>query len=219
MFRRPNTMPPPPMSRDIFSMGACVRVDASTTSKGGIGFVSAVHPEQRKVDVNYNENAIGIINSSPFIDEGRSHAHVYAPSDDTGTTRSGCHRGAAVVSGRRRRAAVVTPPPPPRAVQKRNRPKNIDNAIKESRSWLSSEGPHPVLQMLKEGKENKEQGWLRRDVKKALQLPSMPDGQLKSPEKRLLSQIIGGTSALTPSKTKGFNTTLDHAYAWDKSRS
>ena len=160
MFRRPNTKPPHPMSRDVFSMAACVRVDASTTSKGGIGFVSAVHPEQRKVDVNYNENAIGIINSSPFIDEGRSHAHVYAPSDDTGTTRSGCHRGAAVVSGRRRRAAVVTPPPPPRAVQKRNRPKNIDNAIKESRSWLSSEGPHPVLQMLKEGKENKEQGWL-----------------------------------------------------------
>ena len=74
MLRRPHVKPPPPMSRDIFSMGACVRVDASTTSKGGIGFVSAVYPEERKVDVKYNENAIGITNSSPFIDEGRLHA-------------------------------------------------------------------------------------------------------------------------------------------------
>ena len=140
-------------------MGACVRVDASTTSKGGVGFVSAVHPEERKVDVKYNENAIGITNSSPFIDEGRLHAHVYAPSDDNGT-RSGRHRGAAV-------AVVVTPPPPPRAravvgSRKRKRPKSrsIYDAIKESRSGPSSEGPHPVLQMLKVGKENKEQGWL-----------------------------------------------------------
>ena len=77
MFRRPNTKPPPPMSRDIFSMGACVRVDPSTTSKGGIGFVSAVHTEERKVDVKYNENSIGIINSSPFIDEERLHAQSF----------------------------------------------------------------------------------------------------------------------------------------------
>ncbi|OEU10424.1 hypothetical protein FRACYDRAFT_247520 [Fragilariopsis cylindrus CCMP1102] len=99
-------MPPPPMSRDIFY--------ANTTSQGGVGFVTAVHTEERKIDVNYNENAIGITNSSPFIDEARLHPHVYAPSDDTGT-RSGRHRGAALVSGRRQ-AAVVTPPPPPRAV-------------------------------------------------------------------------------------------------------
>ena len=93
MFRRPTTMPPPPpISRDIFSMGACVRVDASTTSKGGVGFVSAVHPEDRKVDVKYNENSIGIINSSPFISEARLHPHIYAESNDTGNTRSGRRR-------------------------------------------------------------------------------------------------------------------------------
>ena len=223
MFRRPTTMPPPPpISRDIFSMGACVRVDASTTSKGGVGFVSAVHPEDRKVDVKYNENATGITNFSPFIDEGRLHAHVYAPSDDTGTTRSGRRRGAAVVSGRRQGAAtaVVTPPPPPRAVvgsRKRNRPKNIFDAFKASRYWQG--GPHPVLTHLKEGKENKEPGWMRREVKEAMQLPSTPIGQLKSPEKRLLSRIKDTSSALTPSKMKGFNTTSDHAYAWNKSRS
>ncbi|OEU10423.1 hypothetical protein FRACYDRAFT_247519 [Fragilariopsis cylindrus CCMP1102] len=137
-------MPPPPMSRDIFY--------ANTTSQGGVGFVTAVHTEERKIDVNYNENAIGITNSSPFIDEARLHPHVYAPSDDTGT-RSGRHRGAALVSGRRQ-AAVVTPPPPPRAVRsrkrERNEPKNIYETLAASTSWVSSTGPHPVLQTVKE---------------------------------------------------------------------
>jgi hypothetical protein len=223
MFRRPTTMPPPPpISRGIFSIGACVRVDASTTSKGGVGFVSAVHPEDRKVDVKYNENAIGITNSSPFIDEGRLHAHVYAPSDDNGT-RSGRHRGAAVVSGRRRGAAataVVTPPPPPRAVvgsskRKRNEPKNIYETLAASTSWVSSTGPHPVLNHLKEGRE-KDAGWMRREVKTVLELPSTPSGQLKSPERRLLSRIHTTTTTLTPSKTEGFNIASDHAYAWNK---
>ncbi|OEU14225.1 hypothetical protein FRACYDRAFT_240759 [Fragilariopsis cylindrus CCMP1102] len=176
--------PPPPISRDIFSIGACVRVDATTTSQGA-----------------------------------RLHPHVYAPTDDTGT-RSGRHRGAAVVSGRRRGAAVVTPPPPPRAVRsrkrKRNKPKNIYETLEASTTWLSSEGPHPVLNHLKEGKENKKPGWLRRDVKKALQLPSTPSGQLKSPERRLLSRIHTTTTTLTPSKRQGFNIASDHAYAWNK---
>ena len=66
-------MPPPPMSRDIFSIGACVRVDSSTTSQGGVGFVTAVYTEERKIDVNYIGNSLGIVNSSPFIDEGRLH--------------------------------------------------------------------------------------------------------------------------------------------------
>ena len=79
------------MSRDIFSMGACVRVDPSSTSQGGIGFVTALHTEERKVDVNYNENSIGIINSSPFIDEGRLHAQSFdlIGAGGGGTTRSG----------------------------------------------------------------------------------------------------------------------------------
>ncbi|OEU05754.1 hypothetical protein FRACYDRAFT_258384 [Fragilariopsis cylindrus CCMP1102] len=166
MIPRAPTKPPPPLCTDIFSKGACVRVDPCSTSKGGIGFVSAVHPEQRKVDVNYIENAIGISNSSPFITEARLHYHVYAPSDDTGTTRSG-----------------------------------------------------RLLQTLKEGKENKQPGWLRRDVKEALQLPSTPSGQLKSPERRLLSKIKDTSSALTPSKTKGFNMLSNHAHAWGKSKS
>ena len=55
MFRRPNTMPPPPMSREIFSIGAYIRVDPCSTSKGGVGFVTTVHIEERKVDVNYIE--------------------------------------------------------------------------------------------------------------------------------------------------------------------
>ena len=66
-------------------------VDPSTTSQGGIRFVTAVHTEEKKVDVNYNENSIGIINASPFITEARLHPHVYAPFDG-GTTRSGHRR-------------------------------------------------------------------------------------------------------------------------------
>jgi hypothetical protein len=61
MIRHPDNKPHPPLNRDIFSMGACVRVDPSSTSQGGVGFVSAVHTEERKVDVEYNENSIGVI--------------------------------------------------------------------------------------------------------------------------------------------------------------
>ena len=43
------------------------------------------------------------------------------------------------------------------------------------------------------------------EVKKALGLPSTPVGQLESPEKRLLFTIKSTSSAVTPSKTKGFN--------------
>ena len=58
MIRHPNIEPPPPMSRDIFAMGVCVRVDPSTTNQGGIGFVFAVHTEERKVDIDYIENSL-----------------------------------------------------------------------------------------------------------------------------------------------------------------
>ena len=60
MFRRPNTKPPPPISKEIHSIGAYVRVDPCSTSKGGVGYVTAVHTEERKVDVNYIANSIGI---------------------------------------------------------------------------------------------------------------------------------------------------------------
>ncbi|OEU05898.1 hypothetical protein FRACYDRAFT_257546 [Fragilariopsis cylindrus CCMP1102] len=77
MIRRAPTRPPPPMSRDIFSLGACVRVDPSTTT--------------RKVDVNYIENSIGIINSPPFITETRLHPQSFdlLGCGGVGTTRSG----------------------------------------------------------------------------------------------------------------------------------
>ena len=58
---------------------------------------------------------------------------------------------------------------------------------------------------------------MRRDVKKALQLSSTPVGQLKSPERRLLSRIHTTTTTLTPSKTQGFNSLSNHAYAWGTS--
>ena len=93
MFRRPNTMPPPPISKEIYSIGAYVRVDPCSTSQGGVGYVTAVHPEERKVNVNYIANSIGIINSSPFIDEGRLHAQSFdllGGGDDSFTTQSGC---------------------------------------------------------------------------------------------------------------------------------
>ena len=71
MFRRPNTKPPPPMSKEIYTIGAYFRVEPCSTSQGGVGYVTAVHTEERKVAVNYIENSIGNINSSPLIDEGR----------------------------------------------------------------------------------------------------------------------------------------------------
>ena len=86
------------------------RVDPSTTSQGGVLSVTAVHKEERKVDVNYIENSIGIINSSPFIDEERLHSQSFdlLGGGGGGTTRSGrccCikFRGLAAT-------AVVTPP-------------------------------------------------------------------------------------------------------------
>ncbi|OEU07110.1 hypothetical protein FRACYDRAFT_251847 [Fragilariopsis cylindrus CCMP1102] len=131
MFRRPNTKPPPPMSRDIFSMGACVRVDPSTT--------------KRKVDVKYNENSIGIINSSQFINEEILHAQSFdllgggGGGGGGGNDRSGRRR--CIEFGGGAATAVVTPPPPTittvrRRKRKRNRPKNIYDAIKDSRTWL-----------------------------------------------------------------------------------
>ena len=59
---------------------------------------------------------------------------------------------------------------------------NSYDAIKESRTWLPSTGPHPILKKLKEGKENNEAGWLRKEVKKALKLPSTPIGQFEMTE-------------------------------------
>ena len=77
MIHRPWTKPPPPMCRDISSIGVCViRVDPSTTRQGGAGFVSAVHVEERKVDIDYIENSIGIVNSSPFTTEARLYPHA-----------------------------------------------------------------------------------------------------------------------------------------------
>ena len=49
IFRRPNTKPPPPISKEIFSIRAYVRVDPCSTSQGGMGFVTAVYTEERKV--------------------------------------------------------------------------------------------------------------------------------------------------------------------------
>ena len=60
MFRRPNTKPPPPISKEIHSIGAYVRVDPYSTTKSGVGYVTAVHTEERKVDVNYTANSFGI---------------------------------------------------------------------------------------------------------------------------------------------------------------
>jgi hypothetical protein len=128
MICRPNNKSPPPMNTEIFSMGACVRVDPSLSSQGGIGFVTSVHTEERKVDVNYNENSIGIINSSPFVTEARIHLHVYAPSDDAGTIWSG--RRHIEFSGGTSNA--LTPSPKASSLssnrkrkKKRNRPKNL----------------------------------------------------------------------------------------------
>ena len=82
------TKPPPPLTTDIFSKGAYVRVDPSSTSRGGVGFVTSVHTKERRVDVKYDENSVGVINSSPFIDESRLHAHLLR--DAVGrTNRSG----------------------------------------------------------------------------------------------------------------------------------
>jgi hypothetical protein len=112
MIRRPNIKPPPPINKDISSLRAYVRVDPSPSSQGGVGFVTAVHTEERKVDVNYIENSIGIINSSPFTTETRLHSQSFdllgvGGGGGDGTTRSGrCikfREGAAT--------AVVTPPP------------------------------------------------------------------------------------------------------------
>ena len=64
MIRRAPTKPPPPISKEIYSIGAYVRVDPCSTSQDGVGFVTAVHTEERKVAVNYIENSIGNINSS-----------------------------------------------------------------------------------------------------------------------------------------------------------
>ena len=153
MIRRAPSMPPPPLCRDIFSMGACVRVDPSTTSQGGIGFVSAVHTEERKVDIDYIVNSIGIVNSSPFIDEGRLHPHVdglhphvYAPSNDS-TTRSGRCRRIQFGEG----AATEVVKPPPLTVKKKNRLKNIYDTLADSRTWLPSAGPLPVVKHPKKG--------------------------------------------------------------------
>ena len=79
------------MNKDIFSLGAYDRVDPSPSSQGGVGFVTAVHTEERKVDVNYIENSIGIINSSPFITETRLHPQSFdlLGGGGVGTTRSG----------------------------------------------------------------------------------------------------------------------------------
>ena len=87
---------------------------------------------------------------------------MYAPSD-SGTTRSGRRLGCIEFVGGVATAVVTSPPSTLIRLQKRkrNRPKNI----KESRSWLPSAGPHPVLMHLKEGKENKEAGWMRREVR------------------------------------------------------
>ena len=115
MIRRPNIKPP--MSKEIFSRGAYVRVDPCPTSQGGIGFVTAVHTEERKVDIDYIENSVGIINSSPSIDERRLHTQSF-------DLLGGGGRGGTTQSGRRielREAAttVVTPSPSTPAVRRR----------------------------------------------------------------------------------------------------
>ena len=176
MIHRLPTKPPPPLCRDIFSIGACVWFDPSTTSQGGIGFVTTVHTEERKVDVAYIENAIGIVNSSPFTTEARLYPHVYATSDSN-TSWSVCR--CIIEFGEGAAAAVETPPSTVFSSQKRkkkrNRPKNIYDTLADSRMWL----PSTVLKHLKGGKENNEAGWLQKEVEKALKVPSTPIGQLK----------------------------------------
>ena len=100
-------------------MGVCViRVDPSTTRQGGAGFVSAVHAEERKVDIDYIENSIGIDNSSPFTTEARLHPHVYATSDSD-TTRS--VRLRIIEFGEGAAKAVETPPPSTVSSRKRKK--------------------------------------------------------------------------------------------------
>ena len=53
--------PPPQLNTDIFSKGAYVRVDPSSTSRGGVGFVTSVHAKERRVDVKYDENFTTLI--------------------------------------------------------------------------------------------------------------------------------------------------------------
>jgi hypothetical protein len=157
-------------------MRACVAVDPSTTSKGVIGFVSAVHTEERKIDVNYIENSIGIINSSQFINEERLHAQSFYLSGGGGgggTARSGCR--CAIEFGEAAATVEVTPPPSTtirlqKRKKKRIRPMNMYDIVAASRSWLPSAGPHPLLKKLREGKENNEAGWLRKEVKTVLKL-------------------------------------------------
>ena len=164
------------MCRDISSIGVCViRVDPSTIRQGGAGFVPAVHVEERKVDIDYIENSIGIVNSSPFTTEARLYPHVYATSDSN-TSCSVCR--CIIEFGEGAATAVETPPSTVssrKRKKKRNRPKNIYDTLADSRTWL----PSTVLKHLKGGKENNEAGWLQKEVKKALKVPSTPIGQLK----------------------------------------
>ena len=135
MIHRVPTKPPPPLCRDIFSIGACVWFDPSTTSQGGIGFVTTVHTEERKVDVAYIENAIGIVNSSPFTTEARLHPRVYDPFDTVG-----CHY--IVEFGEGVATAVVTPPLSTVSSQKRKR-KETDRWIFTMQSRNQEHGYHP----------------------------------------------------------------------------
>ena len=78
------------MSQEIYSTGAYIRGDPSPSSQGCVGFVTAVYTEEKLMSI---ENSIGIVNSSPFIDEGRLHAQSFdllGGGDDSFTTQSGC---------------------------------------------------------------------------------------------------------------------------------
>ncbi|OEU07941.1 hypothetical protein FRACYDRAFT_250580 [Fragilariopsis cylindrus CCMP1102] len=131
------------MSQEIYSTGAYISVDPSPSSQGCVGFVTAVYTEEKLMSI---ENSIGIVNFSPFIDEGRLHAQSFDLLEGGGdgfTTRSGCCRC-------------------------------FEFGIVTKEYLPSIGGPHPVLKHLKEGKDKKEAGWMRQEAKKALKLPSTP---------------------------------------------
>lgn len=134
---KPN--PPPQLNTDIFSKGAYVRVDPSSTSRGGVGFVTSVHAKERRVDVKYDENSVGVINSSPFIDERRLNAHLL--SDAVGrTNRSG--RRCVIDIGESASTAPFRSRKRKQQQQQRSNGTGTMGALLDSKKWASNSN-HP----------------------------------------------------------------------------